>query len=153
MFELLFCFISASVAPFPFEDAEVELCDPLKRLLGGEGTILGRVWGCTDVLPGWAKGPRRCSGVSAVSCSELAELVLELPPTLNAGLSRLCWPSLFLPEDDRPDGLVLRALDPLDSGFILKASRVLFDRLMSPPKSVFSPENDEYGVLTRLPSE
>lgn len=48
---------------------------------------------------------------------------------------------------------MLRALDTLDSGFILNVSRVLFDRLMSPPKSVFSPEYDEYGVLTRLPSE
>ena len=90
MFELLFCFISASGAPFAFADADLVLCDPLKRLLGGEGTILGRLWGGTEVLPGWAKGPECCSGVSAVSCSELSELVLELPPTLNAGLSRLC---------------------------------------------------------------
>lgn len=153
MLELLFCFISASFVPFPLADVEVVLLELLKRLLGGEGTILGRFWGGTEALPGCAKGPRRWSGVLADSCSELSELVLELPPTLKDGLSGLCWPSPLLPEEVRPSGLVLRALDPSDSGFILNASRVLFDRLMSPPKSVFSPLNDEYGVLTRLPSE
>jgi hypothetical protein len=72
---------------------------------------------------------------------------------LNDGLLRLCWASPPLPDVDRPRGLVLRALDSVDSGFSLNASRVLFDRLMSPPKSVLSPLNEEYGVLTRLPSE
>lgn len=151
MFELLFCFISPSFEPFAGGD--VGLLDPLKRLLGGEGTIFGRFCGGIEVLPDWAKASRCCPGDSDVSCSELSELALELPPTLKDGLLWLCWPSALLPEEDRPSGLVLRALDALASGFSLKASLVLFERLISPPKSVFSPLNDEYGVLTRLPSE
>jgi hypothetical protein len=76
MFELVFCFISPSAKPGPGDAGKPAA---LNRLLGGDGTILGRSCGIFAVLP-------FCAAEPLLSASELEELSLELPPTLNEGL-------------------------------------------------------------------
>lgn len=145
IFELLFCFISPSYIAFPFAaGGDDGLAEPLNRRLGGEGTIFRRSCGGTVVLPGCAKGLFCWLGVPA---SELAELVLELPPTLKEAL-----PFFGCVNRAPSSGLVLLALEGLDPVCSLDVSRVLLERLTSLPKSVRSPLKEEYGVLTRVPS-
>lgn len=147
---LLFCCVSAASDDAPSVGGDVGLGAPLKRLLGGEGTFLGRSCGVTLGLFGCANVLWYCSGVLVTSGSEFSALELDAAPASKAGACLRELRGLAC----LPRGLVLRARQVADSGLSLVLSRVLFERLMPLEVSVRSPMNEEeYGERTLLPSE